>query len=128
METTETIRVVKPSGKVNTTKEVINVEHDPMQGHREGEYGIGASKAQHFIQHIRDTDLSKPGWRDEQEKWAEAAQLAVCEELTCPACQSNCKLLTGYHWDTNRLLQGKDPVNKDYLAVHKMVCSQVSKH
>jgi len=85
--------------------------------HEEGSYGIGASKAQHFIEHLRSVDKSKDGWRDEQEKWAEQAQMGVCEELSCPVCMTTCKTLTQHHWDTNRILHGNAPVNEQYVGL-----------
>jgi hypothetical protein len=79
--------------------------------HEEGATGLGFSKAQHFIEHIRGVDTSKDGWRDEQEQWAEKAQMAVCEELKCPVCMDTCKTLTTQHWDINRVAHNKEPVN-----------------
>lgn len=75
--------------------------------HRDNEYGFGASKAQHFIEHIREAS-GKPDWQDNQEKFAEEAQLAVCDELNCPVCANNCRLMTQMHWDMNRMLEGHD--------------------
>lgn len=95
-----------------------------IAGHREGEYAIGSSKTQHFIQHIRDhtPDNDPNNWRDEQEKWAEAAQLSICEELTCPVCKENCRLLTQQHWDNNRQLQGHTPKYPESEKISLMLC------
>lgn len=94
-------------------------------GHRKGEFGIGASKAQHFIQHLRDAtpETYPETWRDEQEKWAEAAQLAVCEELSCNVCNNTCKVFTEHHWDTNRILHGDEPKYESSYGMHKIMCT-----
>lgn len=95
-----------------------------IEQHREGEYGFGVSKAQHFIQHLRDA-ASEPDWRDQQERWAEAAQMAVCEELKCPVCRDNCSTLTKYHWDINRVYQDK-PVDEEFARKHEAISNYVN--
>lgn len=96
---------------------------EQMFGHRKGEFGIGSSKAQHMIQHIRDItpDNDPDNWRDNQEKWAEAAQMAVCEELSCPVCSNNCKMFTGHHWDVNRIMHDKAPVYDESKGIHRLL-------
>lgn len=92
-----------------------------VKAHEEGTYGLGASKAQHFIQHIRDVDLDGQDWREKQEAFAEQAQMAVCEELACPVCADTCKVMTQQHWDTNRILHSDPPDDPKYNEIHKAI-------
>lgn len=104
----------------NVKRENIIVNYDPPHG--SNDYGIGSSKAQHFIEHIRAVDKNDPEWRDKQERHAENAQLAICEELDCPVCANNCVTITEWAWDTDRLLSKGDPKDpKKYTAIHKVI-------
>lgn len=89
--------------------------------HDDKTFGLGASKAQHFIEHIRQVDMDEPDWREQQEAFAEHAQMAVCEELVCPVCKDTCKTMTTKHWDENRIMHGDPPKNQDYAKLHKAI-------
>jgi hypothetical protein len=94
--------------------------------HEEGTVGFGQSKAQHFIEHIRSVDTSHDGWRDKQEAMAEAAQMAVCDELSCSVCADTCRTLTQYHWDINRIAHKQIPVNPTFNKLHGVICDMVA--